>query len=73
MVLVSLKPVAQVCSRCLMPVTLAADTDYYLASQEVSGGDIWYDGNTVVTTTGVAAVLNTVYSGNGTTWGVGCR
>ncbi|MET0650390.1 MAG: Ig-like domain-containing protein [Pyrinomonadaceae bacterium] len=42
------------------PVTLAANTAYYLVSQETSGGDQWYDSNTVLTTTSVAAVNNAV-------------
>ena len=37
------------------PVVLPANTEYYLASWEVSGGDSWYSSDTVLTTTGVAA------------------
>jgi hypothetical protein len=33
------------------PVTLSANTDYYLGSLERSGGDSWYSYNTAVTTT----------------------
>ncbi len=51
------------------PVTLSANTDYYLASQEVSGGDQWYRFTTVVTTTSAASVLSAAYSGNGSSWG----
>jgi hypothetical protein len=50
------------------PVTLAANTDYYLVSQETSGGDRWgfIDGTTVQTTS-AATVLSAVYA-NGNTW-----
>jgi hypothetical protein len=40
------------------PITLAANTAYYLVSQETSGGDQWYDSNTVLTTTTLATVNN---------------
>jgi len=43
------------------PVTLSANTDYYVVSQEVAGGDHWYDLNTTVQTTGVASVTSAVY------------
>lgn len=47
------------------PVTLAANTSYYLISQETSGGDQWYDGNSTLTyATSVATINQTVYSGN---------
>ena len=51
-----------------VPVTLAANTEYYLAAKETSGGDQWYSNNTAVTTTGVATVLSAVYSSTGSTW-----
>ena len=41
-------------------VTLQANTAYYLASQEASGGDQWYD-HGLLTTTSDAAVNNSVY------------
>jgi len=48
------------------PVTLQANTAYYLVSLEVSGGDQWYDfGN--VPTTSVATVNNAVYF-DGASW-----
>ena len=50
------------------PVILAANTHYRLASQELSGGDTWYDYNTEVTTADGATVQGAVYSSNGTTW-----
>ena len=43
------------------PVTLAANTEYYLGSAEVSGGDRWYSYDTVVTTSGAATVLAGAY------------
>ena len=45
------------------PVTLSANTSYYVVSQETLGGDQWYDYNTTVQTTSVAAVSSAVYSG----------
>jgi hypothetical protein len=44
------------------PVTLAANTEYYLATQETSGGDYYYSFDTTVTTTSAASVLNAVYN-----------
>ncbi len=46
------------------PVTLTAGTTYWVLSQETAGGDRWYDWNTKVTTTGVAA-------DNAVAWGTG--
>lgn len=52
-----------------MPVTLAANTAYYLVSSEVSGGDQWYEGNNTLTyAASVATVNQSVYSSNGTTY-----
>jgi len=54
------------------PVTLAAGTQYYLASQEFNGGDSWYSNLTQVTTTGDVTVQYAVYSADGSsfsTWG----
>lgn len=42
-------------------VVLSANTSYFLLSQELSGGDTWYDLNTFITPTGVAGVLSAVY------------
>lgn len=42
------------------PVILSANTAYYLVSQETSGSDQWYDSNTALTTTTIAAVNNAV-------------
>jgi len=50
------------------PVTLAANTAYNLVSQEVSGGDQWYEGNTALTFDSSVASLRTIYSGNGVNW-----
>jgi hypothetical protein len=38
------------------PVTLAANTTYYIASEETAAGDSWYDSNTSVTSSALAAV-----------------
>jgi hypothetical protein len=54
--------------RVRLPVTLAANTQYYLASQEVGGGDSWYSYNTAVPTTSAATVQTPVYSNDGTSW-----
>ena len=48
-------------------LTLAANTSYYLASQEFSGGDQWYDWGTL-SSTNVAAVNGAAYSLDGATW-----
>jgi len=45
------------------PVTLQANTAYYLVSQEASGGDQWYDTGTVSSTT-AGAVASSIYSFN---------
>ncbi len=47
-------------------INLTAGTSYYLVSQEVAGGDQWYD-IAGVSTTADAAVNNSVYS-NGLSW-----
>jgi len=39
------------------PVTLQANSTYYLLSQETQGGDQWYDSDTLVQTTTDASVL----------------
>lgn len=47
------------------PVTLTANTAYYLISQETSGGDQWYDGGSTLTYAASVATINqAVYSGN---------
>jgi hypothetical protein len=52
------------------PVTLAANTTYYVVSSEINGGDQWYSGvDTTITHTAAATVPGTVY-GNGS-WTVG--
>jgi subtilisin family serine protease len=38
------------------PVTLSANTAYYIESRETDGGDFWYDDDTVVTPTSVATI-----------------
>jgi hypothetical protein len=49
------------------PVTLAANTSYYLVSQETPGGDQWYRETTVVTTTTVATCNGAILN-NGGSW-----
>ncbi len=49
------------------PLTLAAGGSYYLVSQELLGGDQWYDYSTL-TSTSVAAVNSSVYSFDGASW-----
>lgn len=52
------------------PVTLQANTAYYVASQELQGGDMWCDDETTtVTSTSVGTVNGRVYNIDGTTWG----
>lgn len=50
------------------PVTLAANTSYYIASKEVKNGDYWHDSNTAVISTPAATVNGRVTSTNGSTW-----
>ena len=47
------------------PYTLLANTSYYLMSQEVSGGDLWYDIG-AFTTTGVTSSKSAAYGTPGT-------
>jgi hypothetical protein len=42
------------------PVTLAANTSYYIVSQETSGGDQWFQYDTVLSHTTAASVPNAV-------------
>src|SRR5262249_8190657 len=46
----------------LTPVTLLANTSYYIVSQEFAGGDQWHDADGTVITTSVASVDQGVYS-----------
>src|SRR5258708_5490957 len=43
------------------PVALAANTSYYVLSQEIVGGDWWYGSSTALTTTSVATINNAEY------------
>jgi hypothetical protein len=49
-------------------VTLDANTNYYVVSEEANGMDQWYDSNTEVAPREVATVSGRVSSSNGTTW-----
>ena len=44
------------------PITLAANTNYYVVSQETSGTDAWYDSDTTAVTTADAALAAPVYN-----------
>jgi hypothetical protein len=50
------------------PVVLAANTNYWLMSQETFGGDSWSDLNTTVTTTSVATVNTAAYGTGPGAW-----
>ena len=52
-------------ARLPAPVILAANTEYYLASQETAGGDMSYGDDTRITTTAAAGVLASTYSDDG--------
>src|ERR1051326_2206794 len=47
------------------PIVLNANTTYYVMSQEVQGGDVWYDNNTAAQTTSDASLAASVYFLNG--------
>ena len=49
------------------PLTLPPNTTYYLATQELSGGDQWHDLGPVSTTTD-ALVASSAYSSDGVNW-----
>ncbi|HLG95335.1 MAG TPA: LamG-like jellyroll fold domain-containing protein [Bryobacteraceae bacterium] len=49
------------------PVSLQANTAYSLVTQELNGGDKWYDFG-AITTTSAAAVISSVYSSDGQNW-----
>ncbi len=49
------------------PVTLQPNTTYYLASQERSGGDLWYDFGPIATTSD-ASVPNAIFSSDSVGW-----
>jgi hypothetical protein len=50
------------------PITLGANTSYYVVSQETKNKDSWYDSDTTVATTSLATVNGRVTSSNGTSW-----
>ncbi len=51
----------------LNPITLQANTSYYLVTQESIGGDQWYDYGAVTATT-AAIVTGSIYSSDGSSW-----
>jgi hypothetical protein len=46
------------------PVLLNPNTEYYIVSQETTGGDLWFDLDTTVLTSSVAAVTSAVFTDN---------
>jgi beta-xylosidase len=50
------------------PVTLSANTVYYVASHEINGGDQWYDDDTTLTPTSVAMINHEEASGETGGW-----
>ena len=48
------------------PVTLRADTTYFLVSQEVAGGDAWYEYNAATITTSAASDTGAAWASNTT-------
>jgi hypothetical protein len=53
------------------PVTLRAGATYYLVSRETAGGDAWYDYDTRLVTSSVAAASGVVYAFSGDDWVAG--
>ncbi len=51
-----------------VPVILAANTEYYLVSQETAGGDMIYGGDTKISTTAAVGVLASASSDDGSMW-----
>ena len=49
------QPGSLVYATLVAPVTLQANTNYYVVSQETAGGDWWYDWDTTATTTNEAS------------------
>ena len=54
-------------SALISPITLQANTAYYLATQELIGGDQWYDYSGILTAND-AAVSSSIYSVDGSNW-----
>jgi hypothetical protein len=49
-------------------VVLVAGATYYLVSQEIAGGDTWYDLDTTVSTTTVATAASAIYGSGSGAW-----
>jgi hypothetical protein len=47
------------------PVTLLANTTYYLVTQEVAGGDQWYEYGPVTATPGAGVIVSPAYRDSG--------
>ena len=54
--------------RLSTPVVLAAGTAYYLMSQETSGGDMWFDWDTAITTSSAASDVAVVWENGAGNW-----
>jgi hypothetical protein len=50
------------------PIVLSGGGNYYLVSEETTGGDFWYDYNSTVTTAPVATDLTAIYGSGGAVW-----
>ena len=50
------------------PIVLAANTNYYVVSQETAGADMWYDKDASATTTDDGTLLAAVFTAGGTTY-----
>lgn len=64
------QPGAFVYAALANPITLSANTNYYIVSQEVQGGDAWYDWNTFVTTAAGASDSASVWSPDGVSYDI---
>jgi len=60
------------CTLFYPPVALAANSGYFVVSDETSGGDTWYGQNTTVTSSSVATVVQPIYNSQGYTCPSGC-
>ena len=61
-------PGAFVYANLAATVTLNANTNYYIVSQETQGGDPWYDIDTTVQTSAVATEMGGIWSSDGVTY-----
>jgi lysophospholipase L1-like esterase len=52
------------------PITLSANTTYYVLSQETNSGDQFYNGDTQLTTTPVGSITNSAYTPDNVTFSI---